>query len=121
MTVLKYILLVDDDADYLRILRNFLVGEGLLVQCAADGEEALILLQDSSIHLMITDLNMPGMDGIELASKALAIKPDLSIILTTGAISNITKLAENAGIKMVFYKPLDPQQILDTVMNLLKI
>lgn len=118
-TAVKYILLVDDDADYLRAFRNFLVGEGLMVQCAANGEEALSLLQDSSIHLMITDLNMPGMDGIELARKALELKPDLPIILSTGIIANITQTAENAGIKIFLYKPLDPQQILVTVMNLL--
>lgn len=117
---MKSVLLVDDDAIYLRLFRNFLVAEGLTVQCAVNGEEALTLLQDSSIQLMITDLNMPGMDGIELARKALDIMPHLPIILSTGTIANVSQTAEDAGIKKILYKPLDTQQILGTVMNLLK-
>lgn len=120
-TVMKSILLVDDDTDYLWQFKNLFVGKGLMVQCAANGEEALSLLQGSSIHLMITDLNMPGMDGIELARKALKIEPHLPIILSTGAIENIAQTAEDAGIKEVLYKPLEPQQMFVTVMNLLNI
>lgn len=115
-TVVKSILLVDDDAEYLRQFRNFLAGEGLKVQCAANGEEALSLMQDSSIHLMITDLNMPGMDGIKLARKALEMMPHLPIILSTGSIlENIPQVAEDAGVSMILYKPFDPQRMLDMV------
>lgn len=119
-TVTKSVLLVDDDTDYLWLFKRFLMGEGLMVHCAANGEEALSLLQDTGIHLMITDLDMPGMDGIELARNALEVRPNLPIILSTGTIANITQTAEDAGIKVIIYKPLDPQQILVTVMNLLK-
>jgi two-component system chemotaxis response regulator CheY len=114
--VMKSILLVDDDVEYLRQFKNFLVVEGLMVQCAANGEEALSLMQDSSIHLMITDLNMPGMDGIELARKALELIPHLPIILSTGSIlENIPQVAEDAGVRMILYKPFDPQRMMDMV------
>lgn len=119
-TVMKSILLVDDDADYLRLFKNFLIGEGLMVQCAANGEEALSLLQYANINLMITDLNMPGMDGIELARKALEMFPSLSVILSTGSLTNITQIAGDAGIRMILNKPFDPQRMLAVVMNVLK-
>lgn len=117
---MKSILLVDDDVEYLRLFKNFLLSEGLMVLCAEGGEEALLLLQDSSIHLMITDLNMPGMDGIELARKALEMIPNLPIILSTGSIANITQAVEGVGISMIIYKPIDPQQILVMMMDILK-
>ncbi len=91
-----------------------------MVQCAANGEEALSLLQYANINLMITDLNMPGMDGIELARKALEMFPSLSVILSTGSLTNITQIAGDAGIRMILNKPFDPQRMLAVVMNVLK-
>lgn len=66
---MQCILLVDDDRDCLHMFRNFLLQEGFSAKFAASGERALSILKDSTIHLMITDLNMPNMDGIELPCK----------------------------------------------------
>ena len=118
---MKCILVVDDDTDYLRLFNNFLLQEGFSVKCAISGDNALSILKDSTIHLMITDLNMPNMNGIELAKRASTIMPQLPIILITGTIADVTQTAEDAGIKKILYKPSDPQEILVTVMNILKI
>ena len=115
---MKCILVVDDDPDYLRLFRNFLVQEGFSVQCATSGEEALSILKDSSIHLMITDLNMPKMNGIELAKKALILLPFMPIILHSGSISpELPLLAEVVGISRVLAKPVNPCAMLEAIRN----
>lgn len=115
---MRLILLVDDDEDYLRQFRNFLLREGFTVECAVNAEEALTTLQDSNIRLLITDLNMPGIDGIELARRTKKIRPHLPVILSTGIISpRIQRIAENAGIKAVLYKPFDVQRMLAMVRD----
>lgn len=115
---MKCILVVDDDPDYLRLFRNFLVQEGFSVQCATSGEEALSILIDSSIHLIITDLNMPKMNGIELAKKALILLPFMPIILHSGSISpELPLLAEVVGISRVLAKPVNPCAMLEAIRN----
>lgn len=113
---MKYILLVDDDKDYLRLFGNFLQQEGFSVKCAASGDEALSILKDFTVHLMITDLNMPNMNGIELAKKALIIMPFMPVILHTGDISpEISLLSEVVGISRVMAKPVNPGEMLEAV------
>ena len=118
---MKCILVVDDDTDYLRLFRNFLLQEGFSVQCATSGEEALLILKDSTIHLMITDLNMPKMNGIELAKKALMLMPFMPIILHSGDISpELPLLAEVVGISRALSKPVDPGAMLEAIRNELR-
>ena len=118
---MKYILIVDDDRDCLEMFRNFLLQEGFSVQCASNGDEALSILIDSSIHLMITDLNMPKMNGIELAKKALILLPFMPIILHSGSISpELPLLAEVVGISRVLAKPVNPGAMLEAIRNELR-
>lgn len=118
---MKCILVVDDDTDYLRQFRNFLLQEGFSVKCAASGDEALSILKDSSIHLMITDLNMPKMNGIELAKKASILLPFMPIILHSGSISpELPLLAEAFGISKVLAKPVNPGAMLEAIRNELR-
>ena len=118
---MKCILVVDDDTDYLRLFRNFLVQEGFSVQCATSGEEALSILKDFSINLMITDLNMQKMNGIELAKKASILLPFMPIILHSGSISpELPLLAEVVGISRVLAKPVNPSAMLEAIRNELR-
>ncbi len=118
---MKCILLVDDDRDYLHQFGNFLLQEGFSIKYAASGEKALSILQDSTIHLMITDLTMPNMDGIELATKASAIMPRLPIILHSGSMSpELPGLAQKAGIVRVLAKPINPGAMLEAIRNELR-
>lgn len=115
---MKCILLVDDDRDYLRLFGNFLQQEGFSVKCAASGEEALSLLKDSTIHLMITDLNMPNMDGIELTKITSIIMPHLPVFLHSGDISQeLPVLARMAGISRVLAKPIDTGAMLEAIKS----
>lgn len=91
------------------------------MKCANSGDEALSVLKDSIINLMITDLNMPKMDGIELAKKALAIMPLMPIILHSGDISpDLPLRAEVVGISRVLAKSVNPSAMLEAIANELR-
>lgn len=114
------ILLVDDDRDCLGLVKNLLENDGMTVHCAKNGEGALCELRKMSFQLMITDLNMPGMDGLELARKTLEITPDMPIIMLTGEIlPEILRLAEEVGIISVLAKPIHPNKILKAVRDVM--
>ncbi len=112
------ILVVDDDRFILNLVIFFFESVGLEVHCAANGEEALRKIGERPYMLMITDLNMPGMDGLELARKARLMAPSMPILLGTGSVSpEIPCLALEAGIDTVFTKPYNLTEVLATVQR----
>ncbi|MDA9497773.1 response regulator [Bradyrhizobium sp. CCBAU 11357] len=79
------VLLVDDDPDVLVVLSSMLEDLGCKVVCAQSGGEALDTLRDDeSISILITDINMPGMDGHELAERARRDRPALKVLQVSG-------------------------------------
>ena len=79
------ILLADDDASARDLVQRALAGDGHHVVATHDGAEALEQLQASGpFDLLISDVQMPGVDGIELIEKALAIAPKMRVILMSG-------------------------------------
>ena len=77
------ILIVDDDALVLESVKLLLKKSGYRVYSAANGREALNILQKRQIPIMLTDLKMPKMTGIELLRKAKEVNPDICIIMMT--------------------------------------
>jgi signal transduction histidine kinase len=80
----KTILLVDDEKDIRDVLRLPLTDLGYDIQEAEDGEEALRLFERLQPPMILTDIKMPGMDGIELLQKAKQINPEVEVIMITG-------------------------------------
>lgn len=116
------ILLVDDDQDYLHQFRRFLEGEGLSVHSVLNGEEAVACLEQQTYRVLITDLNMPGMDGFTLSRKAAISAPEMPVIMITGSIlPEIPQLAEEAGIAKVLAKTVNPEELLMTIVEVLKV
>jgi two-component system cell cycle response regulator CpdR len=110
------VLIVDDEPYLLDLAASFFKCEGVEACCAADGEEAIRKLREKTFIIMVTDFNMPGMDGIELAGKAREIAPHMPIIMITANISQeIHRQAKEAGIAEVFCKPFDLDEILAMV------
>lgn len=110
------ILIVDDDATLLHLIKNILTQEGMVVQCATSGEEALLNLSEKSFSLMITDLNMPGMGGLSLARNATIAAPNMPIIMMTGCIStDIPQMAAEAGVVTVLGKPFSSEALLEKI------
>ena len=81
---MKRILLVDDDAAQRLVCQKELEGEGYQVALAADGLEAIeCLKKEDKIDLVVLDIRMPQMDGMEVLGKVLFLKPGLPVILYT--------------------------------------
>jgi CheY-like chemotaxis protein len=84
------VLIVDDDPDVLPIAATILSKLGYQPIAASSGSGALELLRrNPSIALLMTDLNMPGMHGFELAERARALRPDLKILYTSGHVAGL--------------------------------
>jgi DNA-binding NtrC family response regulator len=112
----RSILIVDDDALYLQLVKSIVENAGAKARYASSGEEAVAMLKEGGIATMITDLNMRGMDGFELAMLAKELSPDIDIVMITGDISpDITSLAAKAGISRVLAKPCGAEEIREIV------
>ena len=113
------ILIVDDDSDVLEMADYFFKEAGVEVHCVESGSRALEEIRDKSFAVMLTDFNMPGMNGLELAEKVREIAPQIRIIMATGHPSQeLSDLAVKAGIVRVLAKPLHLEGLLDLVTEL---
>jgi len=115
-TETKNILVVDDHKNFRDSLVKILQGEGYRVFPANDGEEALDILRGEMIHLVLTDLKMPKMDGVELLKVAKTIRPEVEVILITGYGTVDTAVtAMKDGAFDYIQKPFKPREILKLV------
>lgn len=100
------ILIVDDDPEVVDFAASYFRYRGLRVLCATTGEEAIRIIRENRIALMITDLHMPGMNGLELAEEARKIAPLMLVVMVTADVSpEVRRRAVEAGIARVFGKP----------------
>lgn len=110
------IIVADDEEIVLSLLRDTLEDEGHAVEVAANGPEALKLIEASPADLIITDIRMPHMDGIELAARARELCPDLVVIFMTGyADLNSAKDAIKQGAFEYILKPFELTEIRQAV------
>ena len=117
---MRDILVVDDDRNMLALVERILEREGLVAYCVSSGEEALEQIMERTFSLMITDFNMPGLDGLELSRKGLEIAPQMSIIMGTGGISpKIARLAKEIGISKVLTKPFRLNELLHAIRDVM--
>jgi two-component system chemotaxis response regulator CheY len=117
----KSILIVDDSASVRQVVSIALKGAGYEVITANDGKDALSKMTGQRIHLIISDVNMPNMDGITFvaeAKKLPAYKFTPIIMLTTESQDEKKKQAQAAGAKAWVTKPFQPEQMLSAVAKL---
>lgn len=108
------ILIVDDNPANLKLARMLLAGEGFEVCTAADAEEALVLLQSFRPRVILMDLQMPGMDGFELARRLKADPATRGIVvlaLTAYAMKGDEERAREAGCDGYVSKPIDTRTL----------
>ncbi len=106
------ILVVDDEERLCRSLESLLTKAGYDVQTALDGKEALRLYADASFDLVISDIRLPGMDGIQLLQEIRKQTPDAMVILMTAYASLDTALAAiNMGAYDYLMKPIEFTQL----------
>jgi|SRR5690606_3801358 len=118
----KSILVVDDSASLRQVVAIALKQEGYDVIEASDGQDALNKLTGQKIHLIISDVNMPRMDGITMV-KEIKKRPEYKftpiIMLTTESGDDMKMAGKEAGVKAWVVKPFKPEQMLNAVSKLI--
>ncbi|MEE4279471.1 MAG: response regulator [Halieaceae bacterium] len=117
----KTIMVVDDSASIRQVVGIALKGEGYDVLDASDGQDALNKMTGQKIHLIISDVNMPNMDGLTFLKKVKAhpsYKFTPVIMLTTEAGKDKMEEGRASGAKAWVVKPFQPPQMLAAVAKL---
>jgi two-component system chemotaxis response regulator CheY len=120
---MQSILAVDDSASMRQMVAFTLKGAGYNVIEAADGQEALEKAQGASVDLVLTDQNMPRMDGITLV-KSLRSMPAYSatpiLILTTESGDEMKAKGKAAGATGWLVKPFDPSKLIEVIKKVIR-
>lgn len=119
---MKTILIVDDEKHYPMILAEVLQEEGYACFTASSGVEALDIFENEFVDLVLTDVKMPGMDGIELLSRIKEINPDAPVIVMT-AYGSVEKAVEamQEGAYTFITKPFENETLLTHISKALAI
>lgn len=107
------VLLVDDELEFTALLSERMEARGLKVETTASGAGALQKTKENNFDVIVLDLSMPGMDGIETLRRLLADHPDLQVILLTGKATLQKGIeAVKLGAREVLEKPTDLNALL---------
>jgi DNA-binding NtrC family response regulator len=110
------VLVVDDESAIQRAYARLLGRAGLKVAVTGDAGEALKLVKAGAIDLVISDIHMPGISGVDLLKQVYAHDPELPVILMSG-VPHVETAAEaiEHGVYRYLLKPIDPRKLLDSV------
>lgn len=116
-----FILIVDDDTAIRNSLHEFIMISGYTAYKAASSEEALEILKDQSVHVIITDIILPGMDGLDLTEYVKSTYPGTAIIVMTGYSGDYSyEEAINKGASDLIFKPVRFEELLLRLKRVLK-
>ncbi len=119
----KTILFVEDSTSVRTVMTSTLTREGYDVIAACDGQDALTKLDGSKIHLIISDVNMPNMDGLTFVKEARQLRPykfTPIIMLTTETQEAKMNEGKAAGVKAWIVKPFQPPHLLAAISQLIQ-
>ena len=110
------VVVVEDDAELCRLLRDQLAAEGYAVEARTSAEEGLELAARMDVDLVIADVNMPRLSGIQLTERLSGVRPDVPVILVTafGSVDNAVA-AIRAGAYDFITKPIELEVLLIAV------
>ena len=109
-----HVLVVDDDPDNRGSLAMLLAANGIQVSQCESGKSALAELSHfNSIDLIVSDVSMPEMDGVEFAARAKELRPDIPLLLLTGHDSLVDQVIAQGS--MALLKPYEPERLLGLV------
>jgi CheY-like chemotaxis protein len=112
MSALRKVLVVDDDPVVGKSFERVLAGKGYSVIVAHDAAQALERMREAEVDLLVTDIRMPGMDGLELAERVKERRPWTPVLIVTGygTVADEER-AKAAGVSAFLHKPLSPDMI----------
>jgi len=112
MKMKKKILVVDDEVMVRVMLRKILIKEGYKVLSARDGERAIKKIENEEFDLVLLDLKMPGIDGMETLEKIRKINKNIPVILISGYLTNEkVERATKLGISDYIEKPFNLHEV----------
>ena len=121
---MQYILIIDDDQMICTIFKRYLEGQGYRVECAIDGRDGLRQLEGEPPDLVITDIMMPDVDGLEVVLTMREKHPGTPVIAISGGISflpmDLLPMVEKFKECRVLYKPIELKDLLIVVKQLLE-
>ena len=109
------VLIVDDESTDLIFLRNIVEASGHEVYVASDGEQAFKTFLRKSIDVVVTDLHMPHVDGLELIGAVRALYPEARIIAVSGKGQDLLDAAKLLGASVALSKPVDPDELIEAI------
>lgn len=122
--MIKSILIIDDETGILELLNGYLKEQGYIVHLTTHARTALVLLESISVDLIITDIVMPGMEGIEFINELRRERYDVKIIAMSGGNPSLDKsiyldVASAIGADAVIEKPFNLNEVLAVIQNLI--
>ena len=122
LTASPHVLIIDDDVAVLNMVGDALAQHGMQIHPFSEGTEAMELLEQTEeplMDLVLSDINMEGMDGFEVIHRVKAINPKLPVILMTGQGSlDYAIRAMRLGASNLFQKPLSIRELVNSVFHL---
>jgi DNA-binding NtrC family response regulator len=119
-----HLLIVDDEAPIRTLFEEFLTHHGHTVRCASNGRNALEIFKNEHFDVIITDLLMPEMEGIETIQEMRRLKPETKIIAIsgggTGKAVNYLLIAKKLGAHRTFDKPVPLHELQEAIETLLQ-
>ena len=112
------ILIVDDEESVRDSLYNWFIEDGFRVECAENAKRALTMLESDEFDIILADIKMPGMDGLEMLRRIKSIKPDsIVIVMTAFATVDTAVKALKDGAYDYVTKPFDPDDLTHLIRN----
>lgn len=111
-----HILVVDDEESIRDLCARVLTRAGYAVVTAPSGEEAVVRLAQEAFDLLISDIRMPGISGLEVLERAKATFPQIRVVLITGfGTPQMLARAQQSGADRILTKPFNPMELLAAV------
>jgi CheY-like chemotaxis protein len=112
----RHVLVVDDEEPIRELCARVLARAGYRVTVAAGGVEAVRLVTDELFDLIVCDLRMPVVSGLEVLEAAKALRPNVAVVLITGfGTQEMTARALQSGADRIVTKPFSPSELIDAV------